>query len=280
MDQSEAAREQKREGEQLFYLYCFARAGGVRSIAAPGVSDGGVATLNVDAVSAVFSIVPRDEFEGEAAARNVQDLAWVAPRAIRHEEVLEEVLQECAVLPVRFGTVFLSVQAMENTLRGHYGEVARFLADFSDKQEWCVKAFGDAAKAAEWLAANDPDLCEQKKCSIESPGARYFHHKRLQAEAGRRSRQMHRTWGGQIGDELRVLAAGVRQLRLQPMGVTGRKEDMLLNTAYLLHAGSVGNFRKRVDELASACAQRGVVVEASGPWPPYNFCPSIGGIGE
>lgn len=281
MDQGEMPRDgQDGEGGQLLYLYCFARAGGHRGVAAPGLLESGVLTLDLDAVSAVFCLVPREEFEGEAAARNLQDLAWVAPRAIRHEAVIEEVMQASPVLPVRFGTVFLSRPALHDALRNHYGRIARFLADFSDKEEWSVKAFVNAATAAGWLVANDTGLGEQRMCSPESPGARYLQQQRLKAEAGRRFREACRQWGGQITKRLGELADDVRPLRLQPGELTNRTEDMLLNSAYLLRSSQVGSFRRSVDETALACADQGVILEASGPWPPYSFCPSIGDTTE
>ena len=54
---------------------------------------------------AVLSEVRLEDFCGGAAELRMRDLAWVGPRALRHEAVVEEVMRHSPVLPARFGPV-------------------------------------------------------------------------------------------------------------------------------------------------------------------------------
>ena len=65
-------------------------------------------------------------------------------------------------------------------------------------------------------------------------------------------------------------------MRLQDKSTSGRDKEMVLNCALLLRRDSVRTFRQQVDRIGAAYAEQGITLEVSGPWPPYNFCPSIG----
>ena len=50
---------------------------------------------------------------------------------------------------------------------------------------------------------------------------------------------------------------------------------MIFHSAFLLDRECVTDFRARVESMEADLRERGLTFEASGPWPPYNFCPSI-----
>jgi len=284
MKQAELQRDSPAcEEDQLVYLYCFTRpsspgcgGGAPHNIELAGVDvPHTVSMVELDNVAAVFGTVPREEFEGEAAASNMKDLAWVGPRALRHEAVLRELMLSFPVLPAGFGTVFSSQQALKGFLQNHSDQVSWFLKEFSDKEEWAVKGFMDAGKAVEWLVATDTALSEQRKHLPESPGVRYFQQKRLHAEAKERTKDKCRTAAAHIKEQLKELAVDVRSLRLQPKELTGRKEEMILNCACLLLRDKADDLCAAIEEMAGKYAEQGLVLEASGPWPPHSFCPRI-----
>jgi hypothetical protein len=51
---------------------------------------------------------------------------------------------------------------------------------------------------------------------------------------------------------------------------------MMLNYAFLLVRQRIADFRSQVKNAGTKCADEGLMVELSGPWPPYNFCPFFG----
>src|ERR1019366_10628265 len=101
------------------YLFCFARAVVVSAVQATGVDgQSAVAILQQSPdLCAVVSEVAQKDFCGPAAERHMQQLDWVAPRALRHEAVIEEVMASSSVLPVPFGTLFSSPEALTGFVR-------------------------------------------------------------------------------------------------------------------------------------------------------------------
>jgi len=62
-------------------------------------------------------------------------------------------------------------------------------------------------------------------------------------------------------------------VRNQPQDavLSGRTEQMLLNGAYLVGRTDQARFLELVGEIADNSSTKGLSVEVSGPWPPYNF---------
>jgi hypothetical protein len=57
----------------------------------------------------------------------------------------------------------------------------------------------------------------------------------------------------------------------QDAALSGRREQMLLNGAYLVSRSDERRFQELVAELADGPLGAGLLVELSGPWPAYNF---------
>lgn len=265
------------------YLYCFARPGAVCGLEAASV-DGqpGVFALEVREVAAVFSEVSLSEFRGDNAVTGSasdrteqQDPDWIIPRACRHERVIEEIMSRSPVLPVRFGAVFSSRQALEKLLTNQYCGIAGFLEDIAGKEEWAVKGFVDIDKAEAWLLASDSGLLAQRQHLSASPGTRYFQEKQLRAGMQKQVKLWARTVAEQVQEDLKDVAVEARPLRLQPANVSGRTAEMVFHCALLLPRCRVADFRARVEALAAQYAEQGLALEYTGPWPPSHFCPSL-----
>lgn len=252
------------------YLYCFARPG----VLVDGVTSSGdvIETLAVQDVAAVFRSVSAAAFT--AGSAESQDPAWIVEHACGHEKVVECVMRQSPVLPVRFGAVFSSPQALEELLSRHLSEIALFLDDVADKEEWGTKVYVDVERACTVLLASDPNLAERQRCLPASPGTRYFQEKKLRADAEKQLKSWSRTCAGRVLAELSELAVDARTLRLP--SCPNRRQEPVLNGAFLLRRGTVSDFRDRFDRITALHAESGIALEISGPWPPYNFCPALG----
>ncbi len=226
-------------------------------------------------MAAVFSEVSLSEFRGDTAKDERPDPDWIIPRACRHERVIEEIMSRSPVLPVRFGTVFSSRQALEKLLTDRCHKIAGFLEAIAGKEEWAVKGFVDIDKAEAGLLASDPDLLAQRQHLSTSPGARYFQEKQLRTSVQKQVKLWGRTVAEQVQEDLKDVAVEARPLRLQPPNVSGRTAEMVLHCALLLPHSRVADFRARVEALAAQHAEQGLGLECSGPWPPFHFCPSL-----
>jgi hypothetical protein len=50
---------------------------------------------------------------------------------------------------------------------------------------------------------------------------------------------------------------------------------MVFNAAYLLPAADVEPWLALVEQTRSAIQEKGLLLEVTGPWPPYHFCPEL-----
>ena len=78
--------------------------------------------------------------------------------------------------------------------------------------------------------------------------------------------------------ERQLAAQAERSCRIRNLSgsLTGRAEEMVFNAAFLQPAASQANWLETVRGLERDIRGRGLTLEASGPWPPYHFCPSPG----
>ena len=107
-----------------------------------------------------------------------------------------------------------------------------------------------------------------------SPGARYLREKPLREAAAKQAWRQCQSLAQEIRTELNTFGTDNRQLKLQTMDVPGGDAEMILNWAFLVPGHNVADVRKGVEKIGARYAEQGVTLEISGPWPPYNFCPS------
>ncbi len=224
-------------------------------------------------VAAVLSRVSPSEFCGPTGEKNLQDLAWLAPRAWRHQVVLEQVMRLGAVLPAPFATLFSSAASLDAFMRRHGAAMDRFLERVGGQEEWSVQGFLDQARAeAQWLArprSGEPCL------SGSLPGVAYLQkqNRRIQARE-----ELDDRLAGACGDLLRDLNPLVSEI--VPRRILARQppdpaREMVLHWALLLPSAAVPDFRGRIERANAEQNPGGLAFAVSGPWPPYSFCPLL-----
>jgi hypothetical protein len=256
------------------YLFCLIPAVPRPEIAGTGID--GEHPLFVEVigeVAAVLAEVNLEDFSGPEAQEKMEDLAWVAPRALRHEEVVLSAMEQGPVLPVRFGTVFSSLAAAE-PLRQRQEVLMKFFGDTIDKKEWTLKGYVDRPRArarmtAARLAAEKEQLAEL------SPGKRYFLEQKIKGAVDRDVAVWLKEMGRDILRVAREASAGFSECRLQSQDVTGRDEEMFFHGALLVPDGSMAVLEGMTNEWNKRHEAQGLQIELSGPWPPYHFAPTL-----
>lgn len=255
------------------YLFCFARPAVLPAIGGPGLEETSAVSCEVaGGVVAVVAPVNVEEYSGPESEANLSDLAWMAPRAFHHETVIEQVMRGSPVLPARFGTIFASPESMTCFLERHHLAITRFLESIAGKEEWAVKGFLERSKAEKRLLEADDRFLRLPS----SPGIRYMQLQRLRAEAGRAVASWAGTVVQTIGKELEREAVDVRAMKPRVLDAPEKTFEEIANWAFLLRRETVEHFRDRVKHVGARYREQGVHLEVSGPWPPYNFCPSLG----
>ena len=231
-------------------------------------------TETIGDIAAIFSEVALEDFAGPEAQDRMEDLAWIGPRALRHEEVIMDVMEVGPVLPVRFGTVFSSLDAMKEPLRRHRAILSKFFRETAGKKEWAFRGYVNMTQArtqvmAERLAA------EKEQLAGLTPGKRYFLEQRIKDAVNKEVACWLKGLGNQVVTSLQDLSAAFRERRLLAKEVTGREEEMFFHVALLVPDGSVAVLEGMTDEWNKLHEFQGISLELSGPWPPYHFAPVL-----
>jgi hypothetical protein len=162
-----------------------------------------------------------------------------------HERVIERLMTERAVLPMRFGTRLAGDGPLREILAHRQGEFLAALDHVRGRVELGVRAMQrPAAQDAGAPAARDA-----------LTGRAYIDEKL------RATRRLERE-ADALHEPLAALAAAATR---HP----ARAPDELLRASYLVDTSAVGEFRAAVDLL-----QRGeprTAILCTGPWPPYSF---------
>ena len=257
------------EAGVAYYLYCLTPEE-TRAVRSPGF-DGRFPALplRLEGVTAVVSQVPVEEFLGEAAAERLCDIAWVGPRAARHDAVIAEVMLQASVLPAPFATLFSSESRLEKWFDRHKDTILDFLAEVGGKREWAVKGLLNCSAACAGLLATQPT-----PAGSGSAGSSYLLGKQRTAQARRELERLVRQLAGEAAAALQTHSAGFRERKAMPTAGDSHTE-VVLNWAFLVSDGDEARFRSRVAELDAPDRLPGLSFTLSGPWAPYSFAPSL-----
>jgi hypothetical protein len=260
---------------QGLYLFCLAQLGRLpATIKGTGLDGQSLEVASYQDLAAVVSAVPLADFCGAEAEARLQNLAWIGPRVIRHQEVVAQVMQYSPVLPTRFGTIFVSQENLLAALRQHHNAIEAFLTRTSNQEEWALKGMLDQSGAKANLFARKVAQ-EADRLEALSPGKRYFQEQRLRAACDQELQGWLQDVCRELWADLRDYAAEVKERRLLSREASGSDRDMIWNWAFMVPQAEVPAFLKRVDKANAQYAPRGLTLECTGPWPPYSFTPAL-----
>jgi hypothetical protein len=194
------------------------------------------------------SRVSRVEFADRLAA-NMEDLQWLASASVRHQRVVSEIARHAAVLPARFGTVFLSQQSLEKDVRRRKRTLVEAFKRVADADEWGVKVFTTRSAAPPVSARSGREYLRRKAALLqERPLAQVDAEVRSFASELKRIARAG-TAGGKV-------SAGQRNLEWQASFLLPRNRRKDLQRILQRFAAKWGESRR---------------IECTGPWPPYSF---------
>jgi len=237
----------------------------------PGIAGAPIHTVEIDPLVAVTSVLPYEEFEPSAWERHADDAAWLGAIATAHHRVLQAAIAAGDVVPFRLPSLYGGVEALRDAVTDHAPEIGKAMERITDRVEWAVKVYrtdkSDAAAEESESARTGRDyLVGRSREQQERAEADTFAHDRAQACYDR------------IGE---VSVDAVRNAPQDPV-LSGRREPMVHNAAFLVDPAVQAEFRGLVEEISQGSASDGLLVEASGPWPAYNFAslPRVGSVAD
>jgi hypothetical protein len=236
---------------EAFYVYGVLPAKERDAVSVEGVEGSAVRTIQHNKLAALTSPV-----EGPAL---------IAARELRaHWRVLQEVAENATVLPVRFGTVFESEEAVrEQLLERNARRLELLLKQISGCIQLTVKG-----------EYREPEVIEEIVRSTPGLPALAGRVRSLSAEAGYYDRI-------RLGERIAAEMAGMRDADtaramdlLEPIAVAARAEETgansAFNLAFLVQRTRQDEFSGLVRSLHDEARNR-IDIRYVGPLPPYSF---------
>lgn len=243
------------DNEDGKYLYAIIACPEARTFKARGVGErgDGVYTINHRRIAAVVSDSPIVEYD--SSRRNM----------MAHTLVLEEVMEEFTLLPVRFGTIAPDTESVgERLLARRYDEFTQLLGQMEGRVELGLKAFWyEGAVFDEVVRENE--AIRKLRDSLEGKSADETYYERIRlGEAVEKALNEKR-----VGDEETILS------RIRPHVSKSRtnktvSERMVLNAAFLVDRAKEPEVDAAVRQLDEEFSER-LMFKYVGPVAPYNF---------
>jgi hypothetical protein len=261
------------------WVYAIAETVGPGGLAKlSGVGGGPVRPVEAAGLTAIVEDVGLDQYGESALRRNLEDLDWLGAAARAHHRVIDAAGQLGPVVPMRLATVYSDDAGVSTVLAERGADFRQALRRIGTRREWGVKAYevppsetgrAPGGAAAGPAAAGAGPAAAGPAAGGAGTGAAYLQRRRSELSAHQDARRAALQSAQQVHCELSRLAAENRMHAPQAPQLTGTREPMILNAAYLLDDGRGDDFAAAVSALAEQYP--GVRLELTGPWPPYSF---------
>lgn len=248
-----------------YTLIGIGRAADLQGFTAPGYTEDAETALVVHGeYAAVVSPVALDDFTGDAGEKHMGDLNWIAPRATRHDEVLHAAITRGPILPVAFGSVFRTSQAIAATIAANKPAIDAFLEQTAGRVELAVRVAGDVEIAAKRAAEETPRL------TATTTGAAYLKKRSQQHDASRKVGEYLRESATAAGHDLAGISNDARSRTPRSLddGTTP-----IASWAFLINAERETDFRAAADTINEHRPE--LTLTVTGPWPCYSFAPAL-----
>lgn len=214
------------------------------------------------------TLVPYADIAAVVARRVGEEDACEITRenVVGHVRAIEQVMQEHTALPVRFGTIAQSADAIrEQVLARRYQELRELMERVANKDEMGVKVFWRGLDAILREVAEASPQIRHMRSALAAGTARAGYYGKI--ELGRLVRSALDARRDREGEAIaRQLAQAAEDFRIQP----ARSERVVLDGAYLVDRRRMQEFDQTVADLAQRNEQR-LQVKYVGPVAPFNF---------
>lgn len=245
---------------KLYYLY---------GITDQAVEEPPIASLEADGLFGIYEEVDK-EFSEEHFNDNLQNQEWVITKAQRHQDVLQQISDHTTVIPLAFGSIFKTHDAILKKLTTQSKEFTYALERLHNKCEWGIKLFYRQDILQKWLLEHDTDLSHlQAQLETCTPGKAFIIKKELERQLKEKLKEVlndrRRSFHGLISKEdmnVKVNQTTNKELSANP-------DPNILNLALLSPKAKEAIIGQHIFDF-NACSD-GIYAELTGPWPPYNF---------
>lgn len=194
---------------------------------------------------------------GPLAEQKLQDIQWVGPRAMVHENIVQAAYEHCQCFyPSRLGTIFSDMPALQRRLTAQVDQFRQYFENTCDRGQYTLKGFIDRQQ---W---------RQQQTSTEAvDGSDY-----LRRRAAQRGTKIPLADLRQEGRRLLVALRQVSQAHQIDQGKSRQEQgrQRLFCWHFLVPRQVEERFLSCLEELAPQLSPR-LELALVGPLPPYQF---------
>ena len=273
---NEHEQHSSEPGSEALYVYCIAETEPAKKLVAEGTpaaleDDRGLQVVDAGEFSAVTSHVPLSMYGEESLNEKLNDPSWTAMRAMRHERVVEHFAKRTSVVPLRFGTIYLTRDGVKQMLSERAPELKSIIDRVRDCDEWGVNLFSGREKLLEATTDLSPRLRElSEQVESTSPGQAYLLQKKMHGLRADEARTVLARIIDNVEEKLSSKTKSAKRLRVLKVEAT-ESGELKAKFAFLVERSHFDDFRSEAERVARDWDKAGVRLELTGPWPPYNF---------
>ena len=237
------------------YIYCIVGTSEARNFGPIGIGDRGdpVTTIAYKDLGAVVSSIPMTKY---VVSKETM---------ISHEKVIEAVMKDHALLPVRFYTVAPNAEEIRSLLRRRYLEFKKLLRELDNKVELGLKVFWrDMDCIFQEIVKENAEIkalrAKMTGCSAKEAGQ----------DKGALGEMLKLALENKRAKEREVLLQPLRQLSSDSCLNMTYGDNMLMNATFLVDRSREKELDGEVEELAARYNGR-IEFKYVGPVPPYSF---------
>ena len=181
---------------------------------------------------------------------------------LKHEEVVERLMDNFTVLPVRFFTTFNQEEEVLVMLKEYYQDFKENLRHLRNKVEFGIRVIWPSETIKNRIIEASKRCHADVTITNSSPGGSFVKQKFEKYKIDKEFAEEASRCIIVVDDYFNRIAG---EKKLQKLV----SEDLLLNAAYLVEKEKQNEFKQAFEELRSAPSDLRYLF--SGPWPPYNF---------
>lgn len=233
------------------YIYCIIEEKYDRNFGTIGIGNRKdlVSTLCYNGISAVISDTLMSKYV--INRENLMD----------HEKVIEQVMKDYTVLPVRFCTIASTLEEIRSLLRRRYPEFKRLFREMDNKIEMGLKVVWKDMDAIFDEISSANKLIKKLKSNITDLD------QNIKIEAGR---EVQKDLAKKKQDEKEIIARRLKRISVDVKENNIAGDSMLLNLACLIDRTHEKEFDNTINDLAAEYENR-FFFKYVGPIPPFNF---------
>ncbi|MBI5887703.1 MAG: GvpL/GvpF family gas vesicle protein [Deltaproteobacteria bacterium] len=237
------------------YLYCIIGTDEARNFGTIGIGGRGdiVSTIGYEGVSCVASRSP------------VADYAVSRENLLTHQKVIEEVMKDHTVLPVRFSTIAKSPEDIRGLLRKRHTEFIGLLKDMDNKIELGLKAvWKDMGTVFRDIAERHDEIKRLKERIGSGPKGKTY------LDSITLGKMVESALQGKKEAAAELILFGLRDISFDIRVNKLHGDSMILNAAFLVDRVNAKEFDVRVQNLDRK-KNGDMALRYVGPVPPFNF---------